>query len=229
MSKIIDFLFSLVAYVCVATVITLALVLGYLWHTDQLNNDKVFRLVAVMQDVDLQQMAKAEQKSPNDVPPAEPSLNEVMHHQQVQDRNFEVKQLALQRGKQVYDASFHQLLEKIDQYDRMAQNWQSRLKQERELTTQQNLATVVSQLEQVSPEVGKDQLMKWIEEKKMDDAILLMGKMSENKLQKILKTFESPIELTQLHEIHQRIISSGTENSQLQKALGELDAVNGKK
>ena len=53
----IDLLFGAIAYVCVATVITLALLAGYFWHTDQLNNEKMFRLLAVMQDVDLQQMA----------------------------------------------------------------------------------------------------------------------------------------------------------------------------
>jgi len=228
MSKIIDLLFGLIAYVCVATVITLALVLGYLWHGDELNNEKVFRLLAVMQDVDLQKMAATEQKSPNEVPPQEPSLNEVMHHQQVQDRNFEVKLLALQRGKRDYDDARQKLNVKIDRYDRLAQDWQSRLKQEQELMSQQNVAKVVSQLEQVSPEVGKEQLKMWIAEKKMDDAILLMNTMSENKLAKILKTFESPEELTQLHEIHERIMKSGVDNSKLEQALGELDA-DGKK
>ena len=128
----------------------------------------------------------------------EPSLNEVMHHQQIQDRNLRSKNSRLQRGKQDYDdASLQKLIEKTDRYDRLAQDWQSRLKQEQELTSQQNVAKVVSQLEQVSPEVGKDQLMRWIDEKKMDDAILLMSTMSENKLAKILKTFETPEELAQ--------------------------------
>lgn len=229
MGKIIDLLFGLIAYVCVATVITLALIIGYLWHNDQLNDDKMFRLMAVMQDVDLQKMAAAENKSDSEVPPAEQSLNQVMHHQQVLDRNFEVKQLALQRGKQEYDSSYQQLVEQTARYDRIAQDWQNRLKQEQELTSQQNVAKVVSQLEQVSPDVGKQQLMLWIDEKKMDDAILLMSKMSESKLAKILKTFESETELKQLHEIHERIISSGNENSKLEKALGELNAVGGKK
>lgn len=229
MSKIIDMLFGLVAYVCVATVITLALVIGYLWHADRLSNDKMFRLMAVMQDVDLQQIAKAAEKSTDEVPPEEPSLNQVMHHQQVHDRNYEVKQLALQRGKQEYDASLQVLIEKTDRYDRLAQDWQSRLKQEQQLTTQQNVAKVVSQLEQVSAEVGKVQLMKFIDEKQMDDAILLMSKMSENKLSKILKTFETPEELEKLHEIHERILSSGNENAKLEKALGELNDIDGKK
>ena len=78
MGKIIDLLLGLIAYVCVATVITLALVIGYLWHTDQLNNDKMFRIVAVVQDVDLQQIRASQQKKAGDeVPPEEPSLNEV--------------------------------------------------------------------------------------------------------------------------------------------------------
>ena len=229
MGKIVDLLFGLIAYVCVATVITLALIVGYLWHNDQLNDDKMFRLMAVMQDVDLQKMAAVDKKADKEVPPAEQSLNQVMHHQQVLDRNFEVKQLALQRGKQEYDASYQQLVEQTARYDRIAQDWQSRLKQEQELTTQQNIAKVVSQLEQVSPDVGKQQLMLWIEEKKMDDAILLMSRMAENKLAKILKTFESDTELKQLHEIHERIISSGNENSKLEKALGELNSVGAQK
>src|SRR3954454_3397 len=98
MGKIIDLLLGLIAYVCVATVITLALVLGYFWHNDQLNGEKVFRIVALLQDVDVQQAGASQEKKGGGVPPEEPSLNEVLHHQQVQDRNFEVKLLALTRG-----------------------------------------------------------------------------------------------------------------------------------
>ncbi|HEX4412524.1 MAG TPA: hypothetical protein VH107_02780 [Lacipirellulaceae bacterium] len=228
MGKLVDMLFGLIAYLCVATVITLALIVGYLFHTDQLNNAKLFRLMAVVQDVDLQKMAADDKKSPTEVPPEEPSLNEVMNHQQIVDRNFEVKQLALQRGKQEYDNSYQLLVEQTARYDRLAQDLKSQFKQEQELTTQQNVAKVVSQLEQVTPDVGKDQLMRWIDEKKMDDAILLMSKMSESKLAKILKTFSTPEELTKLHEIHERIISSGADSSKLEKALDDLDSENKK-
>src|SRR4051794_33584638 len=165
MSKIIDLVLGLIAYLCVATVLTIALVVGYFWHTDRLNSEKVFRIVALLQDVDLQQLAAAQQKKPgDDVPAEEPSLNEVMHRQQVQDRNYEVKLLSLKTGKQEYDTSFQKLKEKIDRYDRMVQDVQSRLKEQQELTTQQNVAKVVSQLEQVKPEVAKDSFMKFIDE-----------------------------------------------------------------
>jgi hypothetical protein len=224
MGKIINLLFAMIAYFCVASVITLALILGYMWHTDRLNDDKVYRIFALLHDVDLQQIAQSQEKHSDEVPPEEPSSDEVLHHQQVQDRNFEVKLLALQRGKQDYDHRYQQLKKEIERYDRIAQEWQSKLKQENELTNQENVATVVSQLEQVPPQVGKEELLRWINKGRMDDAILLMSKMSETKLGKILKTFETDMELDTLHEIHERILGGGSQTEQLQKALDELKA-----
>ena len=222
MRKIIGLLMALIAYFCVATVITLALISGYLWHTDQLTEEKMFRLVALLQDVDLQQLAEAQHKTGDDVPPEEPSLSDMLHHQHIQDRNFEVKQLALQRGRQEYDHRLQLLKEQTDRYDRLATEWQSRLKKQEELTTQENLAKVVAQIEQLRADNGKAMLLRWIAEGRMDDAILLMSKMSENKLGKILKTFQTEEELNKLHEIHQKIIGSGAVSPQLEKALGEL-------
>lgn len=226
MAKIVNLLIALIAYFCVATVITLALIFGYMWHTDRLNDEKVFRIFALLHDVDLQQIAQSQKKRSDEVPPEEPSINDMMRHQQVRDRNYEVKLLALQRGKQDYDHRYQQLKKEIDRYDRVAQEWQSRLKQENELTNQENVATVVSQLEQVPPEIGKEELLRWINKGRLDEAILLMSKMSETKLGKILKTFETDAELDTLHEIHERIIGGNTETEQLQKALDELNEVN---
>jgi hypothetical protein len=228
MARVVNILTALVAYVCVATVISLALGLGYLWQTDRLNDDKVFRMMALLQDVDLQQITESHRKRSDEVPPEEPSLDAMMHHQQVQDRNFEVKLLALQRGRQDYDQSLQQLKVLIERYDRLAQDWQSKLQQQEEQTNQQNVAKVVGQLEQVSAEVGKASLMRWIKEGRMDDAIVLMSKMEGSKLGKILKTFETDEELDKLHEIHQRIIGGNGKTPDLEKALGELNALEGK-
>jgi hypothetical protein len=224
MTRIVQLVFGLIAYVCVATMITLLLGLGYLWQTDRLNNEKVFRMVALLHDVELHQPGESREHSSDDVPPEEASLEDVMHYQQIQDRNFEVKSLALQRGRQEYDHRLQELKVQTDRYDRLANDWQSRLTKQEELTTQENLASVVSQLEQVKADKGKALLMLWINEGRMDDAILLMSKMSESKLAKILKTFETDEELDKLHEIHQRIIGSGG-TPQLQEALQELKAL----
>ncbi len=225
MSRLLGMLFALIGYFCTATTIAVVLGLGYLWHTDRLTNDKMFRMVALLHDVDLNQIAELQHKPTDEVPAEELSLTNVSHRQQVLDRNAEVKLLALQRGRQEFDHRLQQLKEQTGRYDRLAQDWESRLKQQEQLASQENVAKVVSDLEQVKPAIGKELLIKYIDEGNMNDAILLMSKMSESKLAKILKTFSTEEELDQLHEIHEQIIKGGDKTSQLEKALGELKNV----
>jgi hypothetical protein len=217
-------LFALIGYVATATVITMALGLAYLWRTDRLTDEKIFRVTALLQDVDLEQIAAAERSAEGKVPHEEPSLDEVVSHQQVLDRNYEVKLLTLQRGRQEFDERLQKLKTQSERFDRQAREWETKLKQQGELTTQENLAKVVSDLEQVKPATAKDLLMRWVAEDRMDDVILLLGRMSETKKGKILKSFATPDELDKLHEIHRLLIDSG-EQEKLQQAKNELDAL----
>ena len=219
----IRFLFALIGYVATATVITLALGIGYLWHTERLTDDKMFRMVALVQGVDLRADCRGREDADEEVPPEEPSMDAVVGQQQVLDRNFEVKLLALQRGRQEYDHRLQQLNDNRDRFDRLARDWEDKLKQQDELTTQENLAKVVSDLEQVKPATAKDLLMRWIDEDRMDDVILLLGRMSETKKGKILKSFATPEELDKLHEIHRLMIDDSESKEKLEQAQSELE------
>ncbi len=219
------YLFALIGYLATATVITLALGLAYLWRTDRLTDEKIFHITALLQGIDLEQIAEAEKKSDGNVPPEEPSVDDVVGQQQLLDRNYEVKLLSLQRGRQEFDSRLQLLKTQSERFDRQAREWETKLKQEGELSTQENLAKVVSDLEQVKPTTAKDLLMRWVSEDRMDDVILLLGKMSETKKGKILKAFSTPDELDKLHEIHRRLIDSTTNKDQLQQAQNELDSL----
>jgi hypothetical protein len=218
-------LFTLIGYASTATVLTLLIALGYLWQTDRLNDQKVFRMVALFHDVDLHQLAEAQKDAADEVPPEEVSLNEALRRQQVMDRHFEMKLLALRRGRQEYDHRLQMLRDLIDRYDRMAQDWQNRLKQQQELKSQEDLATIVSHFEMYDSPQAKNELMRWLEDGRMDDAILLMSKMSEKKLKKVLLEFRSPPEQAKLYEIHEKIFESSQQASQLNDALDELKTV----
>lgn len=219
------FLFALIGYVATATVITLALGLGYLWHTERIDDDKMFRIVALVQGVDLQQIAAEQAGAKEDVPPEQPSVDDLAGQQQVLDRNYEVKLLALQRGRQEFDYRLQELRTQTQRFDRLARDWEAKLKQQDELTTQENLAKVISDLEQVKPATAKDLLMRWIEEERMNDVILLLGRMSETKKSKILKAFTTPDELDQLHEIHRLMIDNNQGKQDLEQAQEELESL----
>jgi hypothetical protein len=218
-------LFALIGYVATATVITMALGLVYLWHTDRLTDEKIFRITALMQGVDLEQIAAAEKGSAGEVPAEEPSVDEVVGQQQVLDRNYEVKLLSLQRGRQEFDNRLQLLKTQSERFNRQAQDWELKLKQQGELSTQENLTKVVSDLEQVKPATAKDLLMRWVNEDRMNDVILLLGRMSETKKGKILKSFATPEELDKLHEIHRLLLESKENQEQLKQAEAELDSL----
>jgi hypothetical protein len=221
----IRYLFALIGYLATATVITMTLGLVYLWRTDRLSDERIFRITALLQGVDLEQIAASEKKTEGEVPREEPSVDDVVGQQQVQDRNYEVKLLTLQRGRQEFDSRLQQLRTQSERFDRQAREWETKLKQEGELSTQENIAKVVSDLEQVKPATAKDLLMRWVSEDRMDDVILLLGKMSETKKGKILKSFATPDELDKLHEIHRRLIDSKENEDQLQQAQNELESL----
>ena len=219
------YLFAMIGYVATATVITLALGIGYLWHTERLSDEQLFRLIALLQGVDLEQIAAVEQRTDGEVPAEELSIDAVVGQQQVLDRNYEVKLLSLQRGRQEFDHRLQNLTTQSERFDRLARDWEDKLKQQDELTSQENLAKVISDLEQIKPATAKDLLMRWINEDRMEDVILLLGRMSETKKGKILKSFTTPEELDKLHEIHRLMIDKGENKDKLEQAQTELDTL----
>jgi hypothetical protein len=225
MGRLFGLLFPLVGYLATATVITVVLGLGYLWRTERLTDDKMFRVIALLEGVDLQQIADSQKKTDEEIPAEEPSMDAVVGRQQILDRNYEVKLLELKRGRQEYDNKLQQLKVESERYDQLARTWQDKLTQQEQLTAQENMAKVVSDLEQVKPATSKDLLMRWIAEDRMPDVITLLGKMSENKKGKILNSFTTPEELDKLHQIHRLMIESTASKDQLSKALGELKQV----
>jgi hypothetical protein len=222
MGRLFGMLLALLGYLASATVITIALGFGYLWHTERLTDDKMFRMIALLEGVDLQQIADAQKKTVDEIPPEEASMDAVIGRQQILDRNYEVKLLELKRGRQEYDNSYENLKVKIDRYDQLARTWQDKLTQQEQQTSLENIGKVVSDLEQVKPGTAKDLLMRWIAEDRMGDVITLLGKMSENKKGKILNSFTTAEELDKLHQIHRLMIDNAANKDQLSKALGEL-------
>jgi phage-related baseplate assembly protein len=221
----IRFVLALIGYVATATVITLALGLGYLWHSERINDDKMFRMVAMVQGVDLEQIAAEHAGAEGQVPPEELSVEDIAGRQQVLDRNYEVKLLSLQRGRQEFDFRLQELRTQTERFDRLARDWEAKLKEQEELTTQENVGKVITDLEQVKPATAKDLLMRWIDEDRMQDVILLLGQMSETKKAKILKAFATPAELDKLHEIHRLMIDDNKNKKEIEAAKEELDAL----
>ena len=219
-------LFALIGYVSSATLLAALCGLAYLWHGDYLNDEKTFRIVALLHDVDLQQLAEQHQKDEAEVPPEEFSIDDFERHRQVVDRNFEIKSLALERGLQEFHNLMSLLEEEASRLDRQVKEWEVRLKEESELASKQSIRTVVENLVDAPPETAKQELLRMMEEGKAKDVILLWREIPDNVRKKILKKYQSPEELDHLHDMHQLMLQGYPDKPGLDEALRELEAVN---
>ncbi|WP_442484904.1 hypothetical protein [Aeoliella sp. SH292] len=202
-------LFSLIGYVSTATLIAAAIGLLYLRHSQLITNEKVFRMVAVMHDVDLNKIAEGDKSKEKEVPPEEASLDDMAMIREVKLRDYEVKMNALEVGKQEFERSFRDINEGRQRYDQMAKELEERLNQQKELSSKENLNAVVTALESMGPSEAKKLLLMFFNEPGgKRDVILLMKAMQPNKLKKVLMQFKTEAELKDYHEL-QRLMLEG--------------------
>ncbi len=218
-------LLALIGYFCTATIIAASVGLGYLWQSGRIDDDKAFRIVALIHDVDLEKIAE-ERKAKPQVPPGEASLEELSRGRELLARDYEVKQEALRRGRQEFDHRLQKLTEATRRFEQTAQRVRVELEKQGEVSTQQAVDDVVSHLESVTPDVAKELLLKVLNEKDgMRDVILLLDSMSPSKLKKVLQTFQSEEDLENLHAIHKLLLSGGPAADVLRQALGEINSL----
>ncbi|TWT86518.1 hypothetical protein Mal64_33440 [Pseudobythopirellula maris] len=214
---------TMLGYVAFATVLTGAACLGYLWQTDRLNDEKVFRIVAMLHDVDLEKVNYEEMSSDIDTPEEELSLDQIEYHRAIAARNFEVKQEALDRGRHEFDHLLSQLTAARERFDNMARELEEKIKQESAEASDESVANVVRYYESIKADTAKDLLLRmYDEEMGREKVIRLMNKMQANKLKKILLQFRTPDELDKLHEINELLLQGGPQKDVYDQALEQL-------
>ena len=217
-------LFALIGYVSTATVIAAAIGLVMFWQSGGFSDAKMFQAVALLHDVDLNQVAADEEDKAEGVPAEEMSLAQRQHTQQVLDRNFEVKQLALQRGRQEFIHQLKELDEKAERIDRQAQEIQDKLVEQQELSTKESVARVVANLQIAPPETAKLDLLRMMEEQRQEDVVKLWIAMPKNTRKNILGTIETDEERDHLHELHRLLLAGYPERPELDNAIEQLDS-----
>ena len=219
------FLFAFIGYFCTATVIAAVGGLAFMWHRDVINDDKVFRMVALLHDVDIDKIAEEAELADGKVPPEELSLADVNRIHEVTQRNFEVKNEALDRGRQEFNHLLKQLKEATDRFDKLASDLKKRLEQQGELSTNENVAKVVRDLEVMPPDRAKELLLRHMNEPDgVNDVMLLMGEMSGTKLKKILERFEEQDDLDRLYKIHSLMLDGHPQKKILDEAFQMLNS-----
>lgn len=213
-------LFSIIGHLSTATVLALAIGVVYLWQTRRITNDKMFEVVALLHDVNLDEIIGAEEAKELEVPGEETSLDDQEALREIKLRNFEVKMNSLRMSRQEFDLSFRRLTEATDRFDRLAGELETRLKEQGELSLNQNVKAVVNHLESIKPAHAKDDLLMYLRKPDGEkDVILLLKSMQDNKRSKILQQFKTEEELAELHRINELMLQGYPDKPEIDRML----------
>lgn len=224
MGGLIRILFPLIGFFSTATVITAVACYGYLRHTQILDDDKMFRLVALLNDVNLEKIAEQQTTKEPDVPPEELSYAQGQDQLQVATLQLQSKRDGLKKQLAEFEANFRQLNtenERLQAFKNEVVLYLEKIKQE---AADDGLLAVRNQLQTLSPKKqAKPLLIRMIKEGESKKVILLLNGMSTKKRENILKTFDTPEDLEILSEIQQQMLDGDPIKPYVEEQLRKLN------
>ena len=228
MGLLIRMLFPLIGYACVATVISGAIAYGYLVKSGKLDDEKLFRITAILQDVDLEEIEQQSHVEETETPPEEPSYEQQRRQYQTISLQFDVKEKQLADSLVDFDYQLKRLNGATEQYSRLRAEVEDYLVKQGNLVLSEEMQKVRKQLESLIPKKqAKPILIKYITDDRIDDVIMLLGSMKPRDQEAILRTFDAPEDLEMLYRIQRKMLAGEPAkpfiDSQLQ-ALEQLKA-----
>jgi hypothetical protein len=208
MAGLIRFLFPLVGFFCTATVLTGVASYGYLRNTGVLDDEKIFRIVALLNDVDLDKIADQHSTNEPDVPPEEMSHEQGQQLLQVAALHLQSKKDDLDKQLEQFDAQLRLMAAETGRYQSYQREVELYLERVKEEAKDSGLLAVRNQIQNLIPKKqAKPILVGWIKEEKTRQVIQILNGMPAKKRSDILKTFDTPEDLEMLAKIQQQMLN----------------------
>ena len=224
MSALIRFAFPLVGFLCTATVITALGSYGYLRKSGKLDDEKMFRIVAILHDVNLEKIAEENSEGAPDVPPEESSFDLRQEKMQMTTLSLQAKRDDLSRLLEDFDSQFKQLSTASARYQSYKTEVEQFLNKIKEEALDEGLVSVRNQIQNMIPKKqAKPLLIKMLkEEDRVQQVILILNGMSSKKRTDIIKTFE-PEDLDILADLYKHMLDGDPVKPFVENQLKELN------
>lgn len=216
-------LFSAAGYVCVATVLTAVFGYGYLRHSGTLDDEKIFRIMAIVHDVDLAEIEARGAAAQEEVPPEELSYAEQQRHYQTAVLQFDAKQKELADSLEAFEFRFSQLNTATERYNQLSDKVQTYLNEQKQKVLDKALQEVREQLRMLIPKKqAKPILIKMIQNGDLDEVIQLLSSLPPRSQQAILKTFDTEQDVELLFQLTQRMLAGDPARAFIDEQLETL-------
>src|SRR4051812_3102766 len=193
MGRLLGKLSAFFAYLCVATLIAQGSAIVYLRATGRLDDQRLARVSDALRGIE--PPPKTEEKKTDIKDPSlteEPSLEERTAVRDLAARNLEIREQAVKSSLDRVLYEKNSLTEEKDRYEHIKTSFESKLIALREGALSTGRESVRLIWENIKPKQAKEQMLKMIENKELNEVVTILGAMPISKRAKIVSEFKSP-------------------------------------
>jgi hypothetical protein len=192
-------------YFCVATVLTEAILAVVIVSKWQLDRTRVAQMLAIASGVDLFAF-RTEAEKERDQPPAEqPSYDQVLEARAAKMRNLELREQALQDELAQLRLAQEKTADEQKRYKQVKESFDAALRAQSEGAAANGTEEVRRIIEAVKPKQAKDLLVQMLDEKKLDEVVVLLAAMPDAKRAKIIGEFKTAEDKQRIGQVLDRI------------------------
>jgi hypothetical protein len=190
------------AYFCIATLLTQAVLLGYLWSQGWLDRRKADQIAQLVRYGELPKTAASGSEAA--AAPTSVTLADIEATRAVRLRQFELREQATQNVLGQVRFETKQLAEAKERFDRVHEKLLEQLGKDRVTAITQGNENARLLLESIKPKQSKELIMEMLKADEIDEVVMLFGAMPIAKRAKIAAEFKTEEETKKLDEILRR-------------------------
>jgi len=214
----------MVGYLCTATVVAAAIGFGYLRYSGRMDDEKIFRLFAVVHDIDVDEVQQANEAVESEVPPEEASYNDKLQLLHVATLQFDAKQKQLEDLLANFSLQLDDLNVKTGRYENLRTEVENFLKQKMDEAQTVEVRSVIQHMEVLNPRSqAKPIVEEMIKEGRMDTVIQILGGMKTRARNDLLKAFDSLDDIDVLYEIQRHMLEKDPTSEFIQQQVQALE------
>ena len=226
MMRVLKLIGGACVYFCVASLLAQGVGVGVLWWRGTLNEDNVYRLLAVLQGVDLDALRDELERKRQPHDDRQVSYETIVKARLAKSLTLNLREQAIGAGLNDLLALQADMRTERQRLDEIVTGFEQRLQRMERAATDSALEEVQRTLEAILPAQAKDQILMILDEdgteKGMNDVVAMIRSMPLDKRKKILGEFKTQVEEEKLHEILQQLRDGEPEVSLIRDAQQQL-------
>jgi len=209
-------------YFSLGTLIAEGIMIGYVWSKWNLNRDKVAQVVAVARGL-VPEAQQAAAEPVREEPAAEQaSYAQVLELRAAKDKNLQLREQALANAVAQVQAERQKLADDEKRYKLDRADYESQLAAKAKQSKSAGQEEVRRILESVKSKQAKELLQGMLDNKELDEVVVLLSAMADSKRAKILAEFKTPEEIKKIEEVLALIRKGAPEAPLARQAMEKL-------